>query len=64
MISRNSHSRRLWFRSGLLLVAAVIFGCAMAVREEIASLWLRAAVAAVAFGGFAAVALWLRQPRA
>jgi hypothetical protein len=56
---RNSR----WFRFGALLISAIGFGVLMASRDVVGNIWLRAAIAAVAFGGFAAVTGWLNLSR-
>jgi hypothetical protein len=52
-----------WFRFGLFLITAIVFGVLMAFRDELSNIWLRAAIAAVASGSFAAVAGWLNLSR-
>jgi hypothetical protein len=45
----------------LFIITATAFGCLMAARDMLDSIWLRALVAALAFGGFALAATWLQR---
>ena len=45
----------------LVVLAATVFGCLMAARDMLDNIWLRALVAAIAFGGFALAAGWLQR---
>ena len=46
----------------LIILAAAVFGCLMAVRHELDSIWARTLVAAIAGVGFAAAVNWILGP--
>ena len=47
----------------VMVLAATVFGCLMAVRESFDNVWLRAIIAAIAFSGFVATVGWLQRRR-
>jgi hypothetical protein len=47
----------------LIVLIAAAFGCLMAARDAFDNIWLRALIAAIAFGGSALAVGWLYQRR-
>ncbi len=47
----------------LVVLIAAVFGCLMAARDAFDNIWLRALIAAIAFGGSAIAIGWLYQRR-